>query len=478
VADVPFMTASPGELWEIDQNDASAQTGSGGLDPVTVLPAEILINGITTNDTLPAGTTVRNGFYFMGPGRVLPECALRVSRRDQIQRIDAGRQRSRAYTDEYWVGPEDCSALAWIIRDERDLVVQVDVMDDVFVTMPTEDALTVSDGVELFLDVRGGDRGSARYAKGVMHILLVPMRGGAAHVRYGTLAQAISGLQARWRTTPRGYRMLVRIPLQSLSWTHGLPSSAFSFDWAVRDSDSMGALDTLMTWSGTDANADDARRFGRLRATRRAVYLSAQPADGRVPAYAVMHAATRFHVRGGGPGGGSWGAAEDCSAAAWMVRNEDGFAVTIKVTDDIVETSALNPWERDGVELFFDMRPDHLRGTAAHGPGVFQLICAAVADGGSLEPQFGGDQMVTSVAGVTAQCRRNRNGYTMEVFVPIAGLKENHMVPGRKFNFDFVVNDADSSRGRDTLLCWAGDGENWRNASAFGRFEPARMVAP
>jgi hypothetical protein len=365
-----------------------------------------------------------------------------------------------------------------MIRDDRDMVVQIDVSDDVFVSLPMEDALTVSDAVELFLDVRGGDRGSAKYVKGVMHILLVPTRGGNVHVRYGALEQAISGLQARWRQTEGGYRMLVRIPVQNMGWKHGYPASAFSFDWAVRDSDSMGALDTLMTWSGTHANADDARRFGKLRAIRRGVYLTSAPADGRVPSFAVMRAETRFHVRGGGPGGGSWGAPEDCSAAAWVVRNEDGFAVTIDVTDDIVETSALNPWERDGVELFFDMRPNHSRGKAGYGPGVFQLICAVLSEGGAIEPQFGGDPMVTSVSGVTAKCRLRRNGYTIEVFVPAAGLRENHMIPGERFNFDFVVNDADSPRGRDTLLCWSGDGENWRNAAAFGRFEPARIVMP
>lgn len=474
---VPIVTAAPVELWEIDRRTAAPQMGTGGLDPFTALSDDIRAAGLATNDPpLPEGTTVRNGFYFTGDGRVLPECALRISRRDQVQRIEAGRVRPRPYTDEFWVGPEDCSALAWIIRDERDLLIQIDVRDDLLVTVPVEDALTVNDAVEIFLDIRGGDRGTAKYGKGVLHALLAPTRGGVVDVRYGALEQAVSGLHARWRQTPGGYRMMVRVPLQALGWKHGHVASGFSFDLALRDSDSMGALDTLLTWSGTNRNADDARRFGRLRAIRRGAYLDSIPRDGRVPAQAVLRAETRFHVRGGGPGGGTWGAAEDCSAVAWMVRSDKGLLVTIDVTDDIVETSALNPWERDGVELFFDVRPEHDRGKAAHGPGVFQLICAALSEDGAIEPQFGGDPMVTAVEGVTAECRLKRGGYVIEVAVPFSGLKANHVVPGEHFNFDFVVNDADSPSGRDSMLCWSGDGDNWRNASAFGRFEPLRMT--
>lgn len=467
-------------LWELDRSKVTPHTGAGGLDPARRVPDELLKLGIETNGYLPPNPVFQNGLYFNGPGRILPECAMRISSAGQVRNATSQKRQPETYRNRFWTGPDDCSGLAWIVRDERDLIITVDVRDDMFNALPAESAFLVSDAVELFLDIRRGDRGKAAFEKGVVHMLLVPQRSGRVYVRFGAVEQKIAGVFAHAGMLRDGYRIFIRIPLQELSWKHGFLGSEFNFDWAIRDSDTMGELDTLMVWSGDEHNAHDARLFGRMRALRRGYYLAGTASSGSGPpdGRAILSTATRFHVRGGGPGGGTWDGREDCSAVCWVRRGDDRFDVTIDVRDDVLEVSAVNPWERDGVELFFDVRPDDERGRSSYAKGVFQLICAAAAEDGTLTPRFGGDPMLTSVPRVSVTFKRTARGYRIDVGIPFKGLEENHMAPGEQFNFDFIVNDADSPRGRDTILAWSGDGNNWQNATAFGRMSPLPEQGP
>jgi hypothetical protein len=59
----------------------------------------------------------------------------------------------------------------------------------------------------------------------------------------------------------------------------------------------------------------------------------------------------------------------------------------------------------------------------------------------------------------------------MDAFIPFKGLKVNHLSPGETFNFDFVVNDADNSKGRDSCLTWSGWLLNYQNPSSYARME-------
>ncbi len=507
-----FMPApSPGDasslvknpLHYLNWNELSAHRGTGGLDPGAVVEPPLLFKDSDVAP-FPYGATYHledkrwwNGFYFVGPGRILPECAMLVNWRDQIG-TTRSETRPGSWTDKHWSGQSDCSAFAVMARDDENIKLLVKVRDDKFVTTDNPD-LWLSDSLEVFFDVRHNDLGKGAYERGVFQMLLAPKPDGTVRIWFKGIE--VPHVTAGCEFVKDGWEVTVLMPIKELEKKHFFPVNAFNFEWVVNDSDTPGERDTTMIWSGHEFSFFDARRFGHMRSVRRGFYFSEK---GEPPESALMRMDNRLHARircqdwksgTWRPGAGGWSSAQDCSAVAWLRKGKDGFYFHVDVTDDKRVTNHPLPWNQDSVEIHFDLRPKGQRGRAVKGydpgigggykeppgleiPGVVQIFCPLPPRGGTVTPDFGRylhsrkpTTAKTNVPGTRVDSRLTSTGYSMEAFIPFKGLKVNHLVPGDTFNFDFVVNDADTAKGRDTALTWSGWLLNYQNPSTYARME-------
>ena len=104
-----------------------------------------------------------------------------------------------------------------------------------------------------------------------------------------------------------------------------------------------------------------------------------------------------------------------------------------------------NPWEDDGVELFFDINNDDLE---AYGDNDFQFSFA-YNDTEVVEYHNG------SVEGVSFVQVENTTGYMLEIAIPWALLGVENPEEGVLHGFDVAVNDDDEgTTTRDAKLSW------------------------
>jgi hypothetical protein len=116
--------------------------------------------------------------------------------------------------------------------------------------------------------------------------------------------------------------------------------------------------------------------------------------------------------------------------------------LAVQVRDDLVaDRPGDGVAEVDGVELYFDGRPDSAR-TAQYGPWVAQVILPAVRPVGERLEGNRGWPAGAFAWKVQGQVR----GYDLEASVPHRMLQsEPTMAPGASVHFDFMVNDRDDS---------------------------------
>jgi len=472
-ARIPPSVGKPtGDLNELDMSRLPPECGSGGMDPLSGIPSNLTYKDVLNYDGKlshlawpPSTSTHINGFYFTGPGKILPEAALRIYKPGQLCEIRSETRKEDPWTDKYWDGPDDCSAVAWMVRDEKGFTIRIHVTDDKFVSANKKEFFN-NDSAQLFFDVRRRDRGAGPYGPGVFQINLAPKKPGKVEIAPVDERQKVPGVTASCRFFDGGYRMKVFVPIESIAAKHVYPEAMFNFDFCINDSDTPGERDSQLGWSADQMAFMDARVFGRMRPIRRGYYFT----EGDVPpAAALMRAETRFHVRGAE----KWQGPEDCSAVAWLRKGKDALTFHIDVTDDIIDTSNQFAWLRDRLSLYFDFRSDGQRGRSHYDRGVFELSFPVNKQGGKVEVfSNGARNRHTPVPGTTAACKITKTGYSMDVVIPYEGLRVNQLVPGERFNFDFKIDDADSPNGWDSTSCWAGSRDNLNSPCMFGRMEP------
>ena len=166
-----------------------------------------------------------------------------------------------------------------------------------------------------------------------------------------------------------------------------------------------------------------------------------------------------------------WSGPADLSALAWLVRTDQGLLLTILVTDDKFVTIPDKTHKKDSVELYFDVRPA-MMGMNRYERGVFQMVLSPDKKAGRLDVSYGQGQ--APVPGVKTRCTFRGDGYDLKVFIPFAGLKAAHYVPGNRFHFDIGINDSDRPGVRETQMIWAGSSVNFMDARLFGRMRSVR----
>ena len=379
-----------GDLHQLDLSKITIDVGTGGKDPMGLIPSDLLGAGTPKPFYPPFGNFYNKGYYFTGPGKVLPEAALRIDRREQLCEVRS-EVRKEKYVDKYWDGPRDCSAAAWMVRDEKGLTVRVRVTDDKFVSADAKTNFN-NDSVELCFDLRAEDkgRGTFAYHPGVFQITLVPTKSGKVIVAFTKDNQKVPGVTAGCRFFEGGYQVKCFVPFEGLKVNHVAAGNEFNFSVSVNDSDTPGDRDTQMVWSGDHMNFMDARRFGRMTSIRRGYYFTT---GDKPPAGALLVAKTSFHVRGKPLAkGGTWDGPKDCSAAAWLRRDAGGLTVHVDVTDDKVDTSSPQQWMRDRVALYFDFRKGDQLGKSHFDRGVMELTFPVPQAGGKVEVYSNGAQ--------------------------------------------------------------------------------------
>ncbi|NQT92138.1 MAG: metallophosphoesterase [Lentisphaerae bacterium] len=204
-----------------------------------------------------------------------------------------------------------------------------------------------------------------------------------------------------------------------------------------------------------------------IRAGRYTMGAGSGRTDTRIRVFDLRHVVT---------GAENWTGEKDASAKAFVVRLDDALVVRVKVIDDILRSDGRYNFQKDSVELYFDLRPEGQRGASKHARGVFQMLVPVdtKAKGPTaVKPQFGNPAAAFTGASAVSTVMPGK-GYEIEIVIPFAGLKESHFLPGSEFNFDIGINDSDNIANRDSQLMWSGTGANFRDASSYGKLSRAR----
>ena len=161
----------------------------------------------------------------------------------------------------------------------------------------------------------------------------------------------------------------------------------------------------------------------------------------------------------------AWSGPNDCSATACVVKGTTGLLVMVDVKDDDVRKSGAGRRYTDHVSMFFDFRPDGaVKGD--YSKGAFWLD--AMPDGSLRFHPDGFD-----VPGAMARTTSVPGGYHVDVFLPYEGLTRRHVAPGKRFNFDFGINDCDKG-GSVSSLMWSGDRSDRYSTRRLGRLRKTK----
>jgi len=138
----------------------------------------------------------------------------------------------RVVTRGRWSGDRDLSATVSGTVDDATLTIVVDVRDDEIVAGDPP----LSDGLELYLDLRpDGERGQAYYTRQVAMLLIPPLpRDGLLGLPEDDPPPALLALPTAWQTTAGGYRVTLAIPRATLDDLAGWRVTELGFDLAVR----------------------------------------------------------------------------------------------------------------------------------------------------------------------------------------------------------------------------------------------------
>jgi len=169
-------------------------------------------------------------------------------------------------------GERDFSAAVSGSVDDQNLKVTISVRDSDIV----HGGPPLSDGIELYLDLRSDwDRGRAYYTPEVA-LLLIPPRPTETLLLLAEdrPAPELTTFPTSWETDRGGYRVTVTMPRATLDQVAGRRVTELGFDVAVDDDDGQGRKSQLL-WLGRPDNFVNPRCFGQFR-------LDGDDANGRL----------------------------------------------------------------------------------------------------------------------------------------------------------------------------------------------------
>ncbi len=163
----------------------------------------------------------------------------------------------------------------------------------------------------------------------------------------------------------------------------------------------------------------------------------------------------------------------DYTSKFQMMYTDEAIVIAVVVSDDTQDGTAANSYERDNVEIFFNMDPTYT--LAAYQPGIWQFRAQRVQDealnSGKGLGYFDGSANVTSalIPSTDFKWGTDDSGteYTWELSFPIAVLKQTGKFDGQNINFDIAVaNGVDGKRTGQHF--WGSNSDSqWNTATVF-----------
>jgi hypothetical protein len=152
----------------------------------------------------------------------------------------------------------------------------------------------------------------------------------------------------------------------------------------------------------------------------------------------------------------------DFYAASFTTWDADSIYVTVNVTDDILDVSHANNWERDKVELYFDMDNSKIDKNSGYDGNDKQLGF-----------EYNADYSTMLNGAVNAKSMKTATGWTLDVAIPWDSLQDGFTpAEGMVIGYDVQAIDADSSGSRESKLATMALGDNaWTNPAWMGEME-------
>ena len=157
---------------------------------------------------------------------------------------------------EYWKGPDDCSATAYMNKTKTGLLITIKVKDD---SVRTGNEFSyMNDGVEIYMDLRPPRlRKRNSYERGVFQAVIIPLPGkkNVAPIEWypKNYDSEVTGASAWTKLNDNSYVVQVFFPYSNLKRNHFWPRTNFSMDIAINDADSVNR-ETQIIWRGFSDN--------------------------------------------------------------------------------------------------------------------------------------------------------------------------------------------------------------------------------
>jgi arylsulfatase A-like enzyme len=167
---------------------------------------------------------------------------------------------------DFWDGPSDCSARAYLNKTNSTLLFTIEVYDDSLRTGAPESYM--NDGVELYFDFRPPRlRENNFYQRGVFQAVILPEPGKKqlAPIEWfpKSYDSEIPGTRAYTELRDSGYVVQVSIPYSSLERNHYWPRNSFYMDVAINDADT-GRRESQVMWAGGRDNWNNPHNFKQV----------------------------------------------------------------------------------------------------------------------------------------------------------------------------------------------------------------------
>jgi hypothetical protein len=303
--------------------------------------------------------------------------------------------------------------------------------------------------------------------------------------------RAAAGVKVAVKDTALGFCMEWQIPMSSL-YLDPIPETLIGFELQQNDNDSDTRNHISKWWLETgDISWNNAASFGTAVLSGRLVgeeYVigkasSAPAIDGELEDLWKTDAATTsnsFYINGGTEPD-DYSDLYGNTRLLWDATNIYGFW---QVTDDLIVDEHASPWEKDGVEMYFDA--DNSKGSTAangtsfdgindiqlrinHGYGSDVTLMDVYSPVPFLNTEYWTDATWDrAAAGVKIAVKDTDTGYWIEWQIPLETLYLE-TTEGTQIGYETQINDNDSDKRDHTSHWWIPTGDPAsQNCSVWG----------
>lgn len=152
---------------------------------------------------------------------------------------------------------------------------------------------------------------------------------------------------------------------------------------------------------------------------------------------------------------------------AWrLTYDEQNLYVDVSAADEKILTDAKEPWQRDGIEIFWNPRPADQRDGPFQGD-CRQLLIPVPGDGQPAVVYTNPKDGALSKA-VTAECLRGKAGYRILATVPLSAIaKDFKPAPGQSLRMDVYVDNIDDAKSPSKVIALSGKAESSRQTRHY-----------